>query len=326
MFRRMRRLRTTPVLRDAVAEVRLSLDDLIYPVFVKEGLIGREPIPSMPGIDRFSVEELAKEAQLLWNLGVNKLLLFGIPEEKDAMGSGAYAEDGIIQQACRALKQAVPEMLLITDVCMCEYTDHGHCGILLDNGYVDNDQTVSYLSQIAVSYARAGADVIAPSDMMDGRVGAIRMALDAADFVTVPIMAYSAKYASSFYGPFRDAADSAPSFGDRKQYQMDVRNTDQAMQEIADDIAEGADMIIVKPAMAFLDIVRRARESFQVPVVTYNVSGEYSMLKLAIVQGLLSETVIEETLLSMKRAGAKLIITYFAKELALRAKDGSFKF
>ena len=315
-FNRTRRLRKTAFIRDLVRETSISLDDFIYPLFVVEGEGIKREIGSMKGNYHFSVDMLVKEVEELLNLGIKAVLLFGIPGEKDEVGSDAFSDDGIIQKAIRAIKKHHPEMYVITDLCMCEYTCHGHCGILTEDKDVDNDKTLEYLGKIAVSNAKAGADMIAPSDMMDGRVKIIREALDKEGFVNVPIMAYSAKYASNYYGPFRDAADSAPSFGDRKTYQMDPANSREAMREIQYDIEEGADLVMVKPALAYLDVIRMARDNFNVPIVAYNVSGEYSMLKAAVENNILSEDVILETLVSIKRAGADLIITYFAKELA----------
>ncbi len=319
-FKRTRRLRNNSAIRDMVREVTISTDDFIYPLFVVEGEGVKEEISSMKGNYRFSVDLLIKEVEELLDLGIKSVLLFGIPDNKDEVGTGAYAEDGIIQKAVIAIKKHCPDMYVITDLCMCEYTCHGHCGILDENNYVDNDKTLEYLGKIAISHAKAGADMIAPSDMMDGRVSYIRQSLDKEGFVNIPIMSYSAKYSSSYYGPFRDAAESAPSFGDRKTYQMDPANRREALREIEYDIDEGADLIIVKPALAYLDIIREARDNFNVPIVAYNVSGEYSMLKLAVENNILSEDVILETLISIKRAGADMIITYFAKDLAKSMK------
>lgn len=319
-FNRTRRLRTCSAIRDMVREVSISTDDFIYPLFVVEGEGVKEEISSMKGNYRFSVDLLIKEVEELLDLGIKSVLLFGIPSVKDELGSQAYDDDGIIQRAVRAIKKYHPDMYVITDLCMCEYTCHGHCGILDENNYVDNDKTLEYLGKIAISHAKAGADMIAPSDMMDGRVKHIRESLDKEGFVNIPIMSYSAKYSSSYYGPFRDAAESAPSFGDRKTYQMDPANRREALREISLDIDEGADLIIVKPALAYLDIIREARDNFNVPVVAYNVSGEYSMLKFAVENNILSEDVILESLISIKRAGADMIITYFAKDLAKSLK------
>ena len=313
---RLRRLRRTAALRDMFRETALSRSDLIYPLFIVEGDGVKKEISSMPGQFQMSVDNVLRECEELQELGLNSVLLFGIPHEKDEVGSGAYADDGIIQKAVRAIKASFPELLVITDVCLCEYTSHGHCGAV-ENGYVDNDKTLDLLAKEAVSHAQNGADIIAPSDMMDGRVGAIRKALDDEGFANTPIMAYSAKYSSSFYGPFREAAESAPQFGDRKTYQMDVANADEAMREIALDIQEGADIVMVKPALSYLDVIRRTKENFNIPVAAYNVSGEYSMIKAAAERGWLDgERTMLEVLTSIKRAGADVIITYFAKDAA----------
>ena len=314
---RMRRLRRSEGLRRMVRETRLAPTDFIYPVFVTTGHGVREPIPSMPGQSRLSVDQLAQEAAELRSLDIPAILLFGIPESKDAQGSGAWIPDGIIQQATRALKQAQPELIVVTDVCLCEYTDHGHCGVLADDGSVLNDASVELLAQTALSQAEAGADVIAPSDMMDGRIGVIRRALDQGGFDDRTLLAYSAKFASAFYGPFRDAADSAPQFGDRRAYQMDPPNAREAMRAIERDLAEGADMVMVKPALAYLDLVREARQRFDAPLAAYNVSGEYAMLKAAAANGWIDEErVVLETLIGIRRAGADLILTYHAKDAA----------
>ncbi len=314
---RMRRLRRSEGLRRMVRETRLAPTDFIYPVFVTTGHGVREPIPSMPGQSRLSVDQLAQEAAELRSLDIPAILLFGIPESKDAQGSGAWIPDGIIQQATRALKQAQPELIVVTDVCLCEYTDHGHCGVLADDGSVLNDASVELLAQTALSQAEAGADVIAPSDMMDGRIGVIRLALDQGGFDDRTLLAYSAKFASAFYGPFRDAADSAPQFGDRRAYQMDPPNAREAMRAIERDLAEGADMVMVKPALAYLDLVREARQRFDAPLAAYNVSGEYAMLKAAAANGWIDEErVVLETLIGIRRAGADLILTYHAKDAA----------
>ena len=318
MTNRPRRLRYNAAIRAMVRETTLQKADFIYPLFIVEGQGIRREIPSLPGVYHFSVDQLAAEAADIHAAGVSAVLLFGIPDHKDSCGSESYADNSVVQRAIRELKRCAPDLYVITDVCMCEYTDHGHCGILDDTGYVDNDATLPYLARIAVSHAAAGADMVAPSDMMDGRVREIRRALDEAGFLNVPIMAYSAKYASSFYGPFRDAAGSTPAFGDRKQYQMDCANGRGALRETALDIEEGADLVMVKPALPYLDIVRRVRERFDVPLAVYHVSGEYAMLKRAVDQGFLSESAIEETMLCIKRAGAELIITYFAKDICRR--------
>ncbi|HHV26781.1 porphobilinogen synthase [Anaerosalibacter bizertensis] len=320
ILNRPRRLRKNETIRSLIRETKLSIEDFIYPIFVQEGTGIKEEIFSMEGIYRYSVDKVLKEIEEVESLGIKAILLFGIPENKDEFGTEGYTEDGIIQRAVREIKKVFPQMYVITDVCMCEYTSHGHCGILLENGYVDNDKTLEYLGKIALSHARAGADMVAPSDMMDGRIEYIRNCLDENGFETIPIMAYSAKYASSFYGPFRDAADSSPAFGDRKSYQMDPANTDEAIREIELDIMEGADIIMVKPALSYLDIIRRSKDNFNMPLAAYNVSGEYSMLKLAVKEGLLDETAILESLLSIKRAGADIIISYFAKDVAKMLK------
>jgi len=315
---RMRRLRQNAAIRSMVAETTLRKENLIYPLFVVEGEGIKNPIPSMKDCYHFSPDMLADEIKELRSLGIGAVILFGLPGEKDCVGTGAWVDDGVVQQAIRAIKKADPDMLVVTDVCMCEYTDHGHCGILDEKGYVKNDETLHFLAKISVSHAKAGADIIAPSDMMDFRVAAIREALDNEGFENVPILSYSAKYASAYYGPFRDAAGSAPQFGDRKAYQMDIANSDEALREVELDIEEGADMIMVKPALSFLDIIRRVKDTYNMPLCAYNVSGEYAMLWAAIDAGLLDEKVIYETVLSIKRAGADMIITYFAKYLAER--------
>jgi porphobilinogen synthase len=316
-------MRRTETLRAFMRETSLHASDLIYPLFVEFGTGVRREVPSMPGVFNISLDQLPAEIDELKALGVPAVILFGIPSVKDEAGSGAYAEEGIVQQAIRAIKAHDPEFTVITDVCMCEYTSHGHCGILDDDGYVINDVTLEMLAQAAVSHAEAGADMVAPSDMMDGRIGAIRSALDAEGYSNVPIMAYSAKYSSGYYGPFRDAADSAPSFGDRRAYQMDPANSDEAIRETALDVAEGADIVMVKPALAYLDIVRRVKDEFGYPTCAYNVSGEYAMVKAAARNGWIDEKrVVLETLLSMKRAGADMIITYHAKDAAKWLKEG----
>ncbi len=313
---RPRRLRRSKTIRDLVSETRLSADELIYPMFAAPGEGVREEVPSMPGIYKQSIDNIVKEAREAEALGVKSVLLFGIPEHKDETGSEGYAEDGIIQKTVRELRKKTPDLLVVTDVCMCEYTSHGHCGIV-KGGDVDNDETLEYLAKMAVSHAEAGADIVAPSDMMDGRVGVIREALDDAGFDKVPIMSYSAKYASGFYGPFRDAAESPPQFGDRRSYQMDPPNVREALREIALDIEEGADIVMVKPALSYLDVISAAREEFDHPLAAYNVSGEYSMVKAAGKLGWIDEKlVMMEILTSIKRAGADIIITYHAKEAA----------
>lgn len=317
MIIRPRRLRQNPTIRKMVRETTLSVKDFIYPLFVKHGDDKKDPIPSMPGQYQFSVDKIVKEAEEIWSLGIPSIILFGLPDKKDALGTRSYAEDGVVQRAVSAIKDRVPEMLTITDVCLCEYTDHGHCGII-KGGKVDNDATLELLTRQAVSHAKAGADFVAPSDMMDGRVAAIREGLDANHFQDTGILSYAVKYASAFYGPFREAADSAPQFGDREGYQMDPANALEAIKEALLDMEEGADMIIVKPALPYLDIVRRVREECLLPLAAYNVSGEYAMVKAAGQNGWIDGTrVMMEMLLSIKRAGADLILTYFAKEAAL---------
>ncbi|GBE55986.1 delta-aminolevulinic acid dehydratase [archaeon BMS3Bbin16] len=316
--RRMRRLRRTGRLRDMVAETRLTVDDLIYPIFIDETLKSKQPISTMPGQFRLAPGDVRAEARELVELGIPAVILFGIPKTKDEVGSSAFDESGVVQTAIREIKDEVgDDLVIITDVCMCEYTSHGHCGVLMENGSVDNDATLELLAKEAVSHASAGVDMVAPSDMMDGRVGAIRQALDNSGFTGVPIMAYAAKYASSFFGPFRDAAYSSPSTGDRRGYQMDMRNSDEALHETYLDIEEGADIVMVKPAMPYLDIIRRVKEEFQMPTAAYQVSGEYSMIKAAAEKEYLNEqSVVLESLTSIKRAGADLILTYFAKDAA----------
>ena len=308
-----------------VRETTLEVKDFVYPLFVVEGEQIKEEIPSLEGIYHFSVDQLEAEIKEVISLGIGAVILFGVPNEKNSVGSSAYDTEGIVQKAIRKIKRIAPNLYVITDVCMCQYTDHGHCGIISEKGTVQNDVTLSYLGKIALSHAEAGADMVAPSDMMDGRIGAMRTVLDEHGFEDVPIMAYSAKYASSFYGPFRAAAHSAPSFGDRKTYQMDMANTDEAMREVALDIEEGADIVMVKPALAYLDIIRRVKDTFNKPLAAYNVSGEYAMLKLAVKAGLLDEKAIYESVLSIKRAGATIIITYFAKELAKGIQEGKYE-
>ena len=312
---RPRRLRATENLRRLIRETTLSVNDLIYPMFVVHGHDVATEISSMPGCYQYSVDRLVKAAKELASLNVPGTILFGIPESKDALGSEAYADDGIIQQAVHAIKDAVPDLLVITDVCLCEYTDHGHCGVI-ERGDVLNDPTLELLAKESLSHARAGADVIAPSDMMDGRIGAIRNALDENGYENIPIMAYSAKYASAFYGPFRDAAESTPQFGDRRSYQMDAPNVEEALREVELDIAEGADILMVKPALSYLDVIHRVKSNFHIPVAAYNVSGEYSMIKAAAQNGWLDEQQVAlEVLISIKRAGADIILTYFAKSV-----------
>ncbi|MER3397373.1 MAG: porphobilinogen synthase [Chloroflexota bacterium] len=318
---RLRRLRRTTALRELVQETRLSVKDLIYPLFIIEGRGTRQEIESMPGQYRWSLDLLPAEVEAIARLGIRAVLLFGIPAHKDEVGSGAWAEDGIIQRAVKVIKGLVPDLTVICDVCLCEYTSHGHCGVVRD-GYVQNDETLELLARTAVSQAAAGADIVAPSDMMDGRVGAIRRALDEAGFGQVTIMAYSAKYASAFYGPFREAAGSAPQFGDRRAYQMDPPNVREALREVELDIAEGADIIMVKPALAYLDVIRVVRQRFDHPLAAYNVSGEYAMVKAAARNGWLDERrAALEILYGIKRAGADLIITYHAKDVARWLKE-----
>ena len=313
---RPRRLRRTAALRSLVRETRLHPEMFVYPIFVRNGRGLREPIPSMPGQAHLSVDELSREADELRRLGINAVLLFGLPEAKDAQGSSAYDEDGIVQRAARALQTSHPDLFIITDVCLCEYTSHGHCGVL-QGGLVDNDATLELLARTAVSQAAAGAGVVAPSAMMDGQVGAIRAALDEAGFTDTAVMGYSVKFASAFYGPFRDAAGSAPQFGDRRGYQMDPPNAREAQREVALDLAEGADVVMVKPALAYLDIIHRVRPHVPVPLAAYNVSGEYAMVKAAAAAGWLDErAAVLEILTALARAGADLLITYHAKEAA----------
>ncbi|MHB8384072.1 MAG: porphobilinogen synthase [Candidatus Binataceae bacterium] len=313
---RPRRLRRSETLRRMTRETRLSADNLIQPLFVCPGRGVKRAVPSMPGVAQMSVDNIVAEARELHAAGVPALILFGLPERKDAQGSEAWNDNGEVQRAIREVKGRVPELAVITDVCMCEYTDHGHCGVVR-GGDVDNDATLELLVREALSHARAGADIVAPSDMMDGRVGAIRSALDENGFEQVAIMAYSAKFASAFYGPFRDAADSAPQFGDRRSYQMDPPNGDEAMREVALDLEEGADIVMVKPALPYLDLIWRVKQEFNVPVAAYNVSGEYSMIRAAGINGWIDEErAIMEVLTSIRRAGADMILTYFAKEAA----------
>jgi porphobilinogen synthase len=329
LIARPRRLRRTPALRALVRETRLHVDDLIYPLFVVHGEDMRRPINSMPGVHQLSIEMAVAEAQTAARLGVRAVLLFGIPAHKDPVGEENFAETGIVQQAVHAIKDALPEMVVITDVCLCEYTDHGHCGLLnsggharphphLDEGYVLNDETLEVLGRVAVSHARAGADIVAPSGMLDGMIAALRAALDAHDFGHIPIMSYAVKYASGFYGPFREAAEGAPKFGDRRTHQMDPANVREALREAALDVEEGADFLMVKPALAYLDVIQQLRREFpQLPLAAYNVSGEYAMVKAAAANGWIDErTIVLELLTGMKRAGADLIITYHALDAA----------
>lgn len=313
---RTRRLRQTVALRNMVRENHVRVDELIYPLFVMEGENLAEPVESMPGICQYSLDRMNEELDRVKEAGIPAILIFGIPAHKDEVGSGAYDEHGIVQEAIRRIKKDYPELIVIADVCLCEYTSHGHCGLIKD-GVILNDETLPLLAKSAVSYAEAGADIVAPSDMMDKRVGAIRKALDEAGFTYTPIMAYSAKFASGYYGPFRDAAHSAPGFGDRKTYQMDPANGQEALREVEEDIAEGADLIIAKPAMAYMDIIRAIHENYNVPIVAYNVSGEYAMVKAAAANGWIDEKkIVMENMIGMKRAGAKMIITYHALDVA----------
>jgi len=313
---RPRRLRQNENFRRMIRETQLSVNDFVYPLFITSGKNFKKPIASMPGQFQMSVDHALNEIKAAQDLNIPAVILFGIPERKDEVGSEAYADKGIIQQAIREIKSKAPEMIVIADLCLCEYTDHGHCGVL-EGGCIDNDATLELLAETAIAQAKAGADMIAPSGMMDGAVGAIREALDEEGFENTPIMAYSAKYASCFYGPFREAAESAPQFGDRKSYQMDPANVDEAIREMNMDVEEGADILMVKPALPYLDVIRRAREEFDLPIAAYNVSGEYAMIKAAANLGWLDgERAMMESLLSIKRAGADIIITYFAKEAA----------
>lgn len=318
---RMRRLRQNEKLRGLVRETHLNVDQLIYPLFVAEGISEPRPISSMPGIVQWPLEYLNREAERIAKLGIPAVLLFGIPNEKDEVGSPAYAEQGIIQQAIRRFKAGTPETLVITDVCLCEYTSHGHCGVIY-NGHVQNDESLELLARMALSHAEAGADSVAPSDMMDGRVGVLRHVLDEHGFSQIPVMAYSAKFASAFYGPFREAAESTPKFGDRRAYQMDPANAREALREVDLDIAEGADIVMVKPAMAYMDIIRRVRDRCDLPLAVYNVSGEYAMIKAAAQNGWIDERrIVMEVLTGLRRAGADMLITYFAPDVAQWLKE-----
>ncbi|MGQ9524454.1 MAG: porphobilinogen synthase [Armatimonadota bacterium] len=322
---RLRRLRRTPQLRSMVRETRVSADQLIYPLFVTAERSVRRQIPSMPGCYQVSADSIAAEVEQIASEGISAVLLFGIPESKDPLASEAYADDGVVQRAVREIKTRVPQITVVTDVCLCEYTSHGHCGPVDETGYVVNDQALELLARTAVSHAVAGADIVAPSDMMDGRVAAIRSALDQAGFANTPIMAYSAKFASAFYGPFREAAESAPQFGDRRQYQMDPPNRREAMREIELDLGEGADIVMVKPALAYLDVIREARDAFDVPIAAYNVSGEYSMVKAAASAGWIDERrVVYEILTGIVRAGADIVITYHARDVIQWMRDGTW--
>ena len=321
MIRRPRRLRSSQAIRDMIHEYDVELSDLIYPVFVVEGTAVKEEIPSMPGIYHYSLDTFKIHLKEIWDSGVRAVLFFGVPEHKDAVGSEAYNPEGIVQRAIRMTKESYPEIICIADICLCEYTDHGHCGLIRE-GKVLNDETLELLSKAAVSCAAAGADIVAPSDMMDGRIGHMRRMLDANGFADVLIMAYSIKYASAFYGPFREAAHSAPSFGDRKSYQMDWRNKKDAIVEAELDVEEGADILMVKPGLAYLDILKTIADEFPLPVCTYSVSGEYSMMKAAALNGWIDEKrVVMESMTAMKRAGAKMIITYYALDIARWLKE-----
>ncbi|OFS63854.1 porphobilinogen synthase [Nosocomiicoccus sp. HMSC09A07] len=323
-FDRHRRLRKSEFMRDLVRETSLRKDDLIYPIFVVERDNVKKEIPSMKGVYQISLNLLEEELKEVYELGIKSVIFFGVPNHKDDVGSGAYDENGIVQEACKLSKKLYPDLIVILDTCLCEYTDHGHCGVIDPNRKdVDNDKTLPLLIETAVSQAKAGADIIAPSNMMDGFVTEIRKGLDDAGFYHIPIMSYGIKYASKFYGPFRDAAESTPSFGDRRTYQMDPANRLEALRELESDTREGADMMIVKPALSYLDIIRDVRNNSNLPIIAYNVSGEYSMTVNAIEQGLLDEDVIVEQMLSIKRAGADMIITYFAKDLCKKINEGA---
>lgn len=317
MFKRNRKLRSSTLMRNLIKDVYLTKEDLIYPIFVEEGENIKTEIASMPGIFRFSIDRIDEELQEIEKLGIKSILLFGIPKHKDECATSSYDDNGIVQQAIRHIKKNYPEILVIGDVCCCEYTSHGHCGVLDENGYVKNDETLKILSKIALSYAKAGVDIIAPSDMMDGRIEKINEILENNGYFDVALMSYAVKYSSAYYGPFRDAADSAPKFGDRKTYQMDFRNSVDALPEVAEDVRQGADIIIVKPALSYSDIMMKVKENFNVPVVAYNVSGEYSMVKAASKNGWIDEEkIVMEQMYGFKRAGATAIITYFAKDVA----------
>ena len=317
MFKRNRKLRNSVLVRNLVKDVYLTKEDLIYPIFVEEGENIKTEIASMPGIFRFSMDRIDEELQEIVKLGIKSVLLFGIPKHKDECATSSYDENGVVQQAIRYIKKNYPEILVIGDVCCCEYTSHGHCGVLDENGYVKNDETLEILGKIALSYAKAGVDVIAPSDMMDGRIEKINEILEKNGYYNVILMSYAVKYSSAYYGPFRDAADSAPKFGDRKTYQMDFKNSIDVLPEVAEDIRQGADMIIVKPALSYSDIMTKVKQNFEIPVVAYNVSGEYSMVKAAALNGWIDEEkIVMEQMYGFKRAGATAIITYFAKDIA----------
>lgn len=324
-MRRMRRLRTSAEIRSLVRETHINISSLVYPIFVIEGENIKNAVESMPGIYQYSVDRINEEVERVYKKGIRSLLIFGIPEHKDEYAGEAYNEKGVTQRAIRHIKENYPDMIIIADVCLCEYTSHGHCGIIKGNEIL-NDETLVYLSKMAVSMAEAGADIIAPSDMMDGRVAYIRKELDDKGYINTPIMAYSAKYASAYYGPFRDAAESAPKFGDRKSYQMDVSNVKMAMRELEDDIDEGADIIMVKPALAYMDVIKEASQRFDYTIAAYNVSGEYSMVKAAALNGWIDEKkIVIENMIGLKRAGADIIITYHAPDVAEWISDGSFE-
>jgi porphobilinogen synthase len=316
LIRRPRRLRASKNIRRLVQESSLNVNNLIYPLFLVEGEGIKREIPSLPDVFHLSIDQLEDEIEEIKVLGIQGVILFGIPKSKDPLGSQSYAEDGIVQKGIRKIKSIDPNFLVITDICMCQYTSHGHCGVLKKDGSIDNDSTLGFLDKIALSHAKAGADMVAPSDMMDGRIASMRKALDGENFKNTSIMAYSAKYNSSYYGPFREAAHSAPSFGDRKTYQMDPHNSRDAIEEMDLDYQEGADILMVKPALAYLDVIKSAKDRYNIPIAAYNVSGEYSMIKNAIKNNLVNEDIIYETVISIKRAGADIIITYFAKDLA----------
>ncbi len=320
-MKRFRRLRTTEAMRKLVQETRITAEEMIYPIFVEEGKNIKTPVPSMPGVFRYSIDRMDEMLEEVEKSGISGVLIFGIPKKKDEWGSQAYAKNGVTQQAICHIKEKYPQLLVIADVCLCEYTSHGHCGVV-KNGVICNDETLPLLAKMSVSLAGCGADIIAPSDMMDGRVAAIRQALDEAGFLHTPIMSYSAKFASAYYGPFRDAAHSAPCFGDRRSYQMDFHNKKEALRELATDIEEGADMLMVKPALAYLDVLQAAAERFDLPIATYNVSGEYAMVKAAAEQGWIDERrIVTENLIAMKRAGASILITYHALDMAKWLKE-----
>ena len=321
-FQRFRRLRNNPIIREMVKETRLHTTDFIYPLFVVPGSKVKKPVNSMPGVFQMSIDNIVKECKEVYELGIPAVILFGIPEKKDPIGSDAYNDNGIIQKAIKRIKKSVPNLIVIGDICLCEYTSHGHCGVLHGEDIL-NDESIEIYGKIATAQANAGVDMVAPSDMMDGRIICIREALDKAGFINLPIMSYAAKYASGFYGPFREAAESAPAFGDRRSHQLDIANAEEAIREIEEDINEGADIVMVKPALSYLDIIRRVKSGFSIPIAAYQVSGEYSMIKAAAKLGWIDEErIMVETLTSIKRAGADMILTYFAKDIAkYLAKD-----